>query len=384
MQPISDQQKSELWQAYAQRRPTRVPVRLSTNPRILLLNPQLNPEGITFAQAAADPRTHIEVALRYQLYLRTVLNHFTDSPTTLPQVWEIGLAVYNVYEAALLGAQVRYPTGQVPCTEPFLTDANKHDVFQQDIEHPLDHPFAQRHLQMWREMEQICRELRFEGRPVRLLPWAPAGTDGPLTVGCNLRGADFLVDLLEDPGYADRLMAFIIRAAICRRQAFAHYWGNRLSRWNGMADDSIAMLSTDMVAQRLVPLYRTLYQATEQSDPSPMPRSIHLCGDATRHFPLLRRELGISSFDTGFPVNHGALRKALGPEVEISGGPEVALLLAGSPNQVYQRTQSILLSGIKEGGRFILQEGNNLPPSCPPENLQALYTAAQDHGRYDH
>lgn len=377
----SDKEKAEIWRRYYERRPVRVPVRLNTNPRIIIADPALNPEGFTFEQAARDPRVHIEVALRHQLHLRTVLNQYTDGPTELPEAWDIGLSVYNVYDAAMLGAKVHFPPGQVPATEPILDEANKHSIFEQDIDHPMDTPFIREHLDFWHEMEAICRDLRFEGRPVRLRPWDLSGTDGPLTAACSLRGTDFLVELLDDPEYADRLLAFIMRAAANRRKAMWQYWGDRAGRWNGLADDSIATLSTEMVKERLVPLYREFYEMVDADTGRRMPRSIHLCGDATRHFAMLNRELDVCSFDTGFPVNHGALRRELGPEIEISGGPEVSVLLNGTPQQVYARTREILLSGIKEGGRFILQEANNLPPRCPPANLEAMYAAALEHGR---
>jgi hypothetical protein len=49
---------------------------------------------------------------------------------------------------------------------------------------------------------------------------------------------------------------------------------------------------------------------------------------------------------------------------------------------VYDRTVEILRSGIMEGGRFILREGNNLPPCCPEENLSSMYQACLDHGAF--
>jgi len=60
----------------------------------------------------------------------------------------------------------------------------------------------------------------------------------------------------------------------------------------------------------------------------------------------------------------------------------VSLLLAGPPQAVYDRARAILHSGIKEGGRFVLSEANNLPPCCPEENLDAMYRACLDHGGY--
>ncbi len=90
--------------------------------------------------------------------------------------------------------------------------------------------------------------------------------------------------------------------------------------------------------------------------------------------------LGISHFDTGFPVDHGALRRALGSEVGISGGPHIGLFTGGTPEQLYNETRRILESGVKEGRKFGLREGNNLPPCVPLENLKAVYQACIVHG----
>lgn len=70
----------------------------------------------------------------------------------------------------------------------------------------------------------------------------------------------------------------------------------------------------------------------------------------------------------------------MGEDVEISGGPEVALLLHGTPEACHQRTRAILESGVKRGGRFILQEANNLPPCVPMANLAAVYAACLEYG----
>lgn len=372
---VTNETKAQVWKAYRDRRPTRVPVALYTNPRVVLMNPAWNPDGITFQQAAEDPHTHVMVSLKHQLHRRTVIHKYTDDPVGLPDTWDVDLMVYNVYEAAMLGAPLEYLPGQVPDTQPWLNDDNKQEIFKLDMEHPLDHPYVQDRLAFWAEMEKICKDLKFEGRPVRLLPWALTGSDGPVTVAMNLRGAAFMEDLVMDEEYADRLMRFIMQAAMNRRDAFYAYWGDRIWKGNGLADDSIALLSAEMYAQRVLPIHRRWYESGPAG-----PRGIHLCGDATRHFPLIHQELNVVSFDTGFPVDHGMLREQLGDDVEIQGGPEVAILLGGSAQQVYERSKAILLSGIKRGGRFLFHEGNNLPPNVPEDNLAAMYQAGLDFG----
>ena len=375
----TNEEKLAVLDAYNRRQPVRVPVSLKTNPRIWVQDPRLNTEGWTFERIESDPETHVQAALRYQHHLCTEIHRHCDGLAGIPDEWNVNLWIYNVHEAACLGAQVRYPPGQVPCTEPFLDETNKSAVFDCDISRPLEMPFICRLLDFWKEMERICADLRFEGRPVKLWPFAIQGTDGPFTVGCNLRGGEFVVDLLDDPDYADRLMGFLTDFAVNRRRAFEQHWGPCLAPINWMADDSIAMLSPQMYRERVLPFHRRFYEA---ADPA-LPRGMHLCGDATRHFPAIRGEFGVQSFDTGFPVDHGALRRQLGPEVEIVGGVEASLLLKGTPDQVHARAREILQSGVMAGGRFVLSEANNLPPCCPPDNLRAMYEAGLEFGRYD-
>jgi len=175
-------------------------------------------------------------------------------------------------------------------------------------------------------------------------------------------------------------MAFIQRGVILRNRALAALDGADAFEGDrgGAADDSIQLLSTAMYRDLVMPLHRQWYALWSVQGP----HSIHLCGDATRHFATIRDELNVSSFDTGFPVDHGRLREELGDDVEISGGPEVHVLLNGSADQVYERTRAILTSGVMRGGRFILREANNLPPRVPQENLAAMYRAALEWGNY--
>jgi uroporphyrinogen-III decarboxylase len=130
----------------------------------------------------------------------------------------------------------------------------------------------------------------------------------------------------------------------------------------------------------VLPLHRRYYE----SAPREMGRGMHLCGNASHLFPIMVEELGVRSFDTGFPVDHGKVRREVGPEVEIYGGVETALLLNGTAEQVYGRAKEILLSGVKEGGRFVLQEANNLPPGVPLGNLEAMYRACLEYGDMNH
>jgi hypothetical protein len=377
---VTNEEKQTLWQDYEKGVPKRVPINLTYNPRIILSDPTLNPEGITFEQYFKDARTHLDVVLRFHSHLRHTIQRYTDAPTGTPDVWVVNQMIFNVYEAAQFGAPVEFPAGQVPCTEPILNTPEDFDrLFAVDIANPLKPGgWLDERLQFNAELERLAAATEFEGRPVKVAPFAPLGTDGPFTVACNLRGTEFLMDMIAEPELADRLLGFITDAAIHRRRALLGHYGDRIpSQGLWLADDSVAMLSIDMCRERVMPHLQRVYAEAGGS------RFIHLCGDATRHFPTLHEELNVKSFDTGFPVNFGKLRAELGDEVEIFGGPEVDLLMRGTPAKVYERTVNILKSGIMRGRRFVLREGNNLPPCTPLENLAAMYQATLDHGWHE-
>jgi uroporphyrinogen-III decarboxylase len=172
-------------------------------------------------------------------------------------------------------------------------------------------------------------------------------------------------------------MSFVTQAIIARILTWRKYVGMEPRPMQGsLADDAIQFLSVPMYKEKVLPYHRQFLDALY----GPGPHSMHLCGNVQRHLPTLVKELNIKSFDTGYPINFKSLRGEIGEDVEIQGGIPVVELLKGSPAEVYQRAEAILRSGIRQGGKFIMKEANNLPPCVPLENLQAMYSATRQAG----
>jgi len=376
----TNEEKKQVWDAYHARKPIRVPVLFGVNPRVVIFDPDWNPGRVTFEDYFTDPRALVRVQLKFLEYRAEYLNRYCDSPTGWPESFDFYVDVQNVYDSAYFGAPVEMLDGQVADVSPVLAGAGKDRIFSLDIDRPMDNPFLQQCLERHAELTEVVRGTSFRGirLGVRPLTW---GFDGPLTIATNLRGAEFYTDLYEDPEYAQRLMEFITRGAIIRNRAMFEHFGLDAFEGphGGIADDSVQLISTEMYRERVLPLHR-LYLSQWSVEG---PHNMHLCGDATRHFPTIRDELHVMTFDTGFPVDHGRLREALGRDVEILGGPDVPLLQNGKPREVYDRTAAILNSGIMEGGRFILREGNNLSPCCHEANLASMYRACLEHGVFN-
>ncbi|HEX2999211.1 MAG TPA: uroporphyrinogen decarboxylase family protein [Armatimonadota bacterium] len=372
---------AQVWEAYHRRQPIRVPVILGINPRYTMFRHPANPRGIQFADYLRDPQLMLERQCEHEYWIRHHVPQ--DAPMGLPaDGWHIHVDFQNTYEAVWFGCPWILRDGQVPDAAPLLADDTKKNLlFERGIPDPFTGGEMARNWEFYAYFKRKQEEgFTWKDRPIAAVSPTGLGTDGPMTIACCLRGAtEFCTDLLADTGYALQLLEYITEATIQRIQAYRKHLGMPLKTQSwGFADDSIQLLSTGMYRELILPFHRRLVETFAESGPN----GIHLCGDATRHFPLIREELKVDSFDTGYPVDFAWLRRTLGPDVQIQGGPTVMLLQHGSPAAVDAEVRRICESGILAGGRFILRDANNVPPGVPLENLQALYQAAKQYGRY--
>jgi len=275
---------------------------------------------------------------------------------------------------------VIFEKDQVPDTRPILTDDQKNLLFDRGMPGPFDGVMAKnREFYEWMKAQREAG-FAFLDRPIGSVSPNSMGTDGPFTVAANLRGATQLcVDLYEDPEYARKLLNFITEATIIRLKAWRRYMGDTdvPAQW-GIADDSIQLLSREMYSDFVLPCHWRLLSELA----GPGPHNIHLCGDATRHFKTICDELNVKIFDTGFPVDFAALRKELGNEVTIFGGPHIGLLQRGPVEAICEKTREILHSGVADNAPFVIREGNNLAPFTPLTHIRAFYEAARAYGLY--
>jgi uroporphyrinogen-III decarboxylase len=366
---------TQMWADFNAGKPTRIPIILGTNTRFFMFNKAANPTGIRFQEYTENPDVMFDSQLQFYRWSR--FNLLQDGELGLPDTWTLTPDFQNFYEAAWFGCPVEYMDGQVPDTHPAFADAP-----ERILEHGLPDPFGGLFAQgraFYEHFTARAAKETFLDRPIGInCPGFGIGTDGPMTVACNLFGPEFVCEaMLEEPERIEKLLAFITEATINRMRAWRQYAGLTLRPPNfGFADDSLALISTATYIEHVLPHHRRLCDEMAGSGS----RGIHLCGNSTRHFKTLRDELDIKSFDTGFPVDFHQLRKDLGPEVRIQGGPHVEFLLTAEPTAVRQEVRRICGSGVLEGGRFLLREGNNLAPGTPLENTESMYHAGREFG----
>ncbi|MGD0005329.1 MAG: uroporphyrinogen decarboxylase family protein [Anaerolineaceae bacterium] len=378
--PIHDfsqhnEEVKRVWEAYRAGRPVRTPMLLGTNPRIWIQNPDLNREGVTWKSFCEDSELMFNTLLKYCYYLVHTLPQDTEMGVPEKE-WPVYVHFGNVVEENWFGCEIAYRDGQVSATTPRFTGQHKREMFEKGFPAPFDGIMGQ-FKEFYEYFQHRATNYEFYGRPVHVDLPTPLGTDGPFTVALGIRGTQFLEEITTDEDYFHELMSFVTQAIIARIQAWRKYIGvEERPLEGGLADDAIQFLSVSMYKEKVLPYHRQFFEALY----GPGPHSMHLCGNVQRHLPTLVKEFNIQSFETGYPINFSSLRGEIGETVEIQGGIPVAELLEGSPAEVYRKTETILHSGIRQGGKFIMREANNLPPCVPLENLQAMYSATRQAG----
>ncbi len=370
-----NQEAQAVWDAFNVGQPTRPPVMIGTGTQFFIFNDDLNPgEVVTFEDYCTDAKTMLDFQLRSAVWRTEHIAPYCDDPVGRPEVFEVKVDLQNFDEAAYFGAPVEFIPHQVPDTRPKLDGDRKNALFDAGLPDPLTAGWYVNAHRICDDMaDLIAKNPSYLDRPIKMTPFG-IRTMGPLTIAIALRGHEFLTDFYEDPDYARTLLDFITEGTIARISAHLDFFGlENPDSEMFFADDSIQLISPKMLRDFMLQVYRKLKAGVTNAEKV----KVHLCGDASRHFKILKEEIGCNDFETGFPVDFGKIRQQLGPEVTIHGGPNIMLLRDGTPKKVAVEVQRILESGILEGGKFILREANNLAPRTPFENLNAMYQTAR-------
>jgi uroporphyrinogen decarboxylase len=85
----------------------------------------------------------------------------------------------------------------------------------------------------------------------------------------------------------------------------------------------------------------------------------------------------------GHEVDIETAIKYLGDNVIIFGNIEPALIMTGTPEQVYEKCRIAIEKGKKAPRGFVLMAGCEVPVFTPPINLWAMRKAINDFGWFD-
>jgi hypothetical protein len=242
---------------------------------------------------------------------------------------------------------------------------------------PVDNRYTALMLDWKREMERYLGDYRFcyaDGvvvdLPERLsLGW---GSIGIFTLAADLRGPELYVDLYARPAWAHAFLDVVADKVIARYRWLA---SERPGGSDGtyLVDDSSGNLSPKLYRAFVYPRVQRVVEAIGR------PLRIHIDAPANHLLPFYH-ELGVQDFPGfGWGTSLEKVRQYLGGRAKLTGNLDPAMLLQGTPVEVYDAAMQVLRILAPCGG-LVLSEGANVAPGTPRENIAAMLRASEDYG----
>lgn len=196
----------------------------------------------------------------------------------------------------------------------------------------------------------------------------------PFSLACQLREINrFMLDLVDRPAFAHRLLEFCARAVARYALALGRAGAHVLNTGDSAAGGSL--IGADYYREFAFPYEKQMFDAIRRELDTPI--TLHICGDAST---CLRRMLdtGATGIEIDQMLDLTRARAVCGERVTILGnvGP-VDPLLRGTPDDVGAACRRCL-DAMAGSSRFILATGCAISPLTPPDNLLAMVQAARE------
>jgi uroporphyrinogen decarboxylase len=198
---------------------------------------------------------------------------------------------------------------------------------------------------------------------------------------------NFLIALVKEPKFADRLMGQITEIYIESCHNYLEQVGEYLQvfcYWDDVAGQDGWLISPEIYRRMIKPKQRRLLEAIKSKTEAKV--YYHGCGAVYDLIPDLI-ELG---FDILNPVQVSArgmdtkrLKKEYGQDIVFWGGgvDTQHVLPFGTPEEVADEVKR-RIDDLAPGGGFVFAAVHNIQALVPPENIVTMFETALEYGRY--
>ena len=255
-------------------------------------------------------------------------------------------------ETAGFGAEIEFARDGVPrCLKAPLQDAKDLSL--------LDHPDPCKSPRMMDRIRAVESFRSGVGQQFSILGWV----EGPAAEAADLRGVTwFLMDLLDDPVFADTLMELCVDVAVEFAAAQIHAGADMI----GVGDAICSQLSPDVYAQMVLPHQKRLVDAIHEA--GGLVR-LHICGNITHLLPAIAG-LGVDVCDCDWQVDMTAARRTLGPDTALTGNLDPVSGVKDATPEAIRRALADVYNTV--GDPYMAGAGCEIPPGTPSECLHAL------------
>ena len=354
--------------------PDRVPVVPALAHRFLV--PTV---GVRFKDYYNDPETMLRTQILAQKWLME--NVRTDA-YTITGAWVGAWTDFqNTFEAGSLGVDIVFPENDIPWVGSgwVKSDKDLRKLEEMDFTHGL---INARQLEFRRAMQAVAWKypVRFLGGPVFYPGENPALThtsDGPFGVAGDLMGQETLfAAVYERPDFVKELLRIVTDKLL---EYLDFCWEEEhlsVPRDFAWTDDLAAGLPADVYREIVLPYEKRLRFHFDGYV------SLHMCGQTNHLLQIFADDLHINEFQGfGYEVDLDRLAATMGGRVVLLGNVNPMLIYSGTPDEVRDATRTVIEKLASYRG-LIIQDGNNIPPGSPLQNINAMMEAAEQYGVY--
>ncbi len=355
--------------------PDRVPVIPAIAHRFLI--PKV---GVSFRDYYSDPETMLRAQILCQKWL---FENIRTDAYSITGAWTGAWTDFqNTFEAGSLGCAVHFPDDDIPWvgegwvkTDDDLKRLEAFDYVHEGING--------RQIAFREAMIDVAEKypVRFQGGPIfypGANPFLTNTSDGPFGITGDVMGqVEAFTAVYEKPEFLHEVLRIVTDKHIEWLDACAEIMDWPAPRSFAWTDDLAVSLSADAFREFALPYNQRLRFHFDGW------AGLHMCGKTNHLLEIFRDDLQINEFQGfGYQVDLDRVAEILGGRVVLIGNVNPMLIKSGTPDEVRAATRRVIETlGPTRG--LIIQDGSNIPPDSPLENINAMMEAAELYGRYD-
>ncbi len=354
--------------------PDRVPVIPAIAHRLMV--PQV---GVSFRDYYADP----EIMLRTQILCQKwLLENVRTDAYSITGAWTGAWTDFqNTFEAGSLGCQIHFPDDDIPWVGEGWVKSDD-DLRRLEAFDYVDNGINARQVAYRRAMIDVAEKypVRFQGGPVFYPGANPSLTntsDGPFGVTGDVMGqVEAFTAIYERPDFVHEVLRIVTGKMIQWLDFCAEEMNLSQPIDFAWTDDLAVSLSAATFREFALPYNQQMRFHFDGR------ASLHMCGKSDHLLAIFRDDLQIDEFQGfGYQVDLDRVAQEMAGRVVLLGNVSPMLIHSGTPEQIREATRQVIEKLAPHRG-LIIQDGSNIPPGTPLENINAMTEAAELYGRY--
>lgn len=354
--------------------PDRVPVIPAIAHRLMV--PQV---GVSFRDYYADP----EIMLRTQILCQKwLLENVRTDAYSITGAWTGAWTDFqNTFEAGSLGCEIHFPDDDIPWVGEGWVKSDD-DLRRLEAFDYVDNGINARQVAYRRAMIDVAEKypVRFQGGPVFYPGANPSLTntsDGPFGVTGDVMGqVEAFTAIYERPDFVHEVLRIVTGKMIQWLDFCAEEMNLSQPIDFAWTDDLAVSLSAATFREFALPYNQQMRFHFDGR------ASLHMCGKSDHLLAIFRDDLQIDEFQGfGYQVDLDRVAQEMAGRVVLLGNVSPMLIHSGTPEQIREATRQVIEKLAPHRG-LIIQDGSNIPPGTPLENINAMTEAAELYGRY--